>query len=49
MRGGGVRKGRRVEDRGLPLIHDKAVDEWGIAVLGYFMTGPPAQRLAAPY
>jgi hypothetical protein len=28
--------------RGLPLIHEKTVDEWGTAVLGYFMTGPPA-------
>ena len=24
--------------RGRPLIHDKTVDEWGTAVLGYFMT-----------
>ena len=32
-----------VEIRGLPLIHDKTVDEWGTAVLGYFMTGPPAE------
>jgi hypothetical protein len=31
-----------VEVCGLPLIHDKTVDEWGTAVLGYFMTGPPA-------
>ena len=29
--------------RGLPLIHDKTVDEWGTEVLGYFMTGPPAR------
>ena len=28
--------------RGLPLIHDKTVDEWGTEVLGYFMSGPPA-------
>ena len=34
--------GQPVEVRGLPLIHDKTVDEWGTAVLGYFMTGPPA-------
>jgi hypothetical protein len=32
----------RVGVRGLPLIHDKTVDEWGTEVLGYFMTGPPA-------
>ena len=30
--------------RGLPLIHDKTVDEWGTEVLGYFMTGPPAEN-----
>ena len=28
--------------RGLPLIHDKTVDEWGTEILGYFMTGPSA-------
>jgi hypothetical protein len=28
--------------RGRPLIHDKTVDEWGTAVLGYFMAGRPA-------
>jgi len=33
----------RMEVRGVPLIHDKTVDEWGTAVLGYFMTGPPAR------
>ena len=26
---------------GLPLIHDKTMDEWGAAVLRYFMTGTP--------
>ena len=28
--------------RGLPLIHDKTVDEWGTEVLGYFITREPA-------
>jgi hypothetical protein len=36
------RKRRLIGVRGLPLIHDKTVDEWGTAVLGYFMIGPPA-------
>ena len=31
--------------RGLPLIHDKTVDEWGTEILGYFTTGPPASCL----
>lgn len=31
-----------IEVRGLPLIHDETVDEWGTLVRGYFMTGPPA-------
>jgi hypothetical protein len=35
----------RVGVRGLPLIHDKTVDEWGTKLLGYFMTGPPARDL----
>ena len=35
---------RRGEVYGLPLIHDKTVDEWGTEDLGYFMTGPPATR-----
>jgi hypothetical protein len=30
--------------RGRPLIHDKTVDEWGTAVLVYFMTGRPAHE-----
>ncbi len=34
--------------RGLPLIHDKTVDEWGTEVLGYFMTGPPANVPSVP-
>jgi hypothetical protein len=38
---------RRVEVCGLPLIHDKTVDEWGTEVLGYFMTGPPAVFIRA--
>jgi hypothetical protein len=33
-----------VEIRGLPLIHDKTVDEWGTAVLGYFLTGAPTVK-----
>ncbi len=37
----------RVGFRGLPLIHDKTVDEWGTVVLGYFMIGPPASALVA--
>ena len=32
--------------RGLPLMHDKTVNEWGTAALGYFMTGPPARSSA---
>ena len=28
--------------RGLPLIHDKTVDEWATEVFGYLMAGPPA-------
>ena len=40
----------RGEFRGLPLIHDKTVDEWGTPLLGYFMTGPPAgTRYPHPY
>jgi hypothetical protein len=35
-------KNTLVEVLGFPLIHDKTVDEWGTAVLVYFMTGPPA-------
>jgi len=31
--------------RGLPLIHDETVDEWGTQGPGYFMIGPPALLL----
>jgi len=36
--------------RGLPLIHDKTVDEWGTEVLGYFLAGTPAngRKVRAP-
>jgi hypothetical protein len=27
-------------------LDNKNVDEWGTAVLGYFMTGPPADDFA---
>ncbi len=42
--GGHENRGKPVEVRGLPLNHDKTVVEWGTAVLGYLMTGPPALR-----
>jgi hypothetical protein len=42
--GVGENEMRPVEVLGLPLIHDKTVDEWGTAVLGYFMTGRPAHE-----
>jgi hypothetical protein len=38
---------RRIVVRGFPLIHNKTVDEWGTALLGCFMTGPPALRLTS--
>jgi len=41
---GGKVRALPVKWRGLPLIHDKTVDEWGTPtpIFGYLMTAPPA-------
>jgi len=41
-----VEKYRVVKVRGLPLIHDKTVDEWGTRCFGGDMSGPPALTLS---
>jgi hypothetical protein len=38
-------KKKLVEVCGLPLIHDKTVDEWGTADFRELLTGPPAFSL----